>query len=65
LSASRDLLVVGAYPPGPERDLMRAGEPDKTLIRERLRRVPKPINDPLGGKDGPMVSLWGLQPSNA
>ena len=26
ISGSADLLVVGAYPPGPDRDLMRAGE---------------------------------------
>jgi uncharacterized protein YjlB len=65
LSASGNLLVIGAYPPGPGRDLMRAGEPDKMLIRERLRKVPKPVSDPLGGQDGPMVSLWELQPSNA
>ena len=26
ISGSADLLVIGAYPPGPDRDLMRAGE---------------------------------------
>lgn len=65
LSASPDLLVIGAYPPGPARDLLRAGEPDKALIRNRVRKVPRPVTDPIGGKDGPMASLWKLQPSNA
>jgi uncharacterized protein YjlB len=65
LSASADLLVIGAYPPGPGRDLMRSGEAAKAQIRARLRQVPKPDADPLAGKQGPMISLWGLQPSNA
>jgi uncharacterized protein YjlB len=65
LLASADLLVIGAYPPGPGRDLMRSGEPDKALIRERVRKVPKPVTDPLAGKDGPLISLWELQASNA
>lgn len=65
LSASADLLVIGAYPPGPGRDLMRSGETAKAEIRERVRQVPKPLADPLGGKEGALISLWGLQPSNA
>jgi uncharacterized protein YjlB len=65
LSASADLLVIGAYPSGPPRDLMRSGEPDKVIIRERVRTVPKPLADPFGGKHGPMISLWKLQGSNA
>lgn len=58
LSSSPDLLVIGAYPPGPARDLMRSGEVEKILIRERLRKVGKPLHDPIAGKDGPMISLW-------
>ena len=65
LSASADLLVIGAYPPGSGRDLLRSGEADKALIRERVRKVPKPATDPVGGPDGPLISLWELQPSNA
>ncbi len=65
LRASADLLVVGAYPLGSGYDLMRSGEPDKMLIRERIRKVAKPVADPLAGADGPMTSLWELQRSNA
>jgi uncharacterized protein YjlB len=65
LKASADLLVVGAYPPGPDRDLKRSGETEKALIRERISKVPRPSADPLAGAEGPMISLWKLQPSNA
>lgn len=65
LSSSPGLLVIGAYPPGPERDLRRMGESDKALMRERVRRVPKPFTDPIGGADGPLTSLWKLQGSNS
>ncbi|MGE0008367.1 MAG: cupin domain-containing protein [Parvibaculaceae bacterium] len=64
LSAGAGLLVVGAYPPGADRDLRRQGETDKVLIRERVRKVPRPATDPLGGADGPLTSLWALQASN-
>lgn len=65
LLSSADLLVIGAYPPGPERDLMRAGEAQKALIRDRVAKVPKPAADPVGGQDGPLLRLWELQRSNA
>jgi uncharacterized protein YjlB len=64
LTASSDLLVVGAYPPGPGRDLMRSGERDRLLIRERIGRVPKPETDPVAGTNGPLARLWKLQRSN-
>jgi uncharacterized protein YjlB len=62
--ASSDLLVVGAYPPGADYDLKRSGEPDKAVIRERIRNVAKPRTDPIGGPGGPMTTLWELQRSN-
>lgn len=58
LSASADLLVIGAYPPGPRCDLKRAGEREKVLIRARIDQVEKPAQDPLAGDAGPLVSLW-------
>jgi uncharacterized protein YjlB len=64
LQASGDLLVIGAYPAGASSDLKRTGEPDKSLIRERIRKVPKPQNDPVAGPAGPMNSLWELHGSN-
>jgi uncharacterized protein YjlB len=58
LEGSADLLVIGAYPPGEERDLMRQGEGHKDLIRSRIASVPKPSTDPIHGHAGQMVSLW-------
>jgi uncharacterized protein YjlB len=58
LGASSDLLVIGAYPPGPSRDLMRAGETDKSAIRARVATVGKPATDPISGANGPVARLW-------
>ena len=58
ISGSADLLVVGAYPPGPDRDLMRAGEVDRNGVRARIASVAKPNTDPIRGRDGPMIGVW-------
>jgi uncharacterized protein YjlB len=58
LSSSADLLVIGAYPAGSGRDLMRSGESEKALIRNRVGKVPKPLKDPIAGAHGGIVSLW-------
>ena len=61
LSSSQDLLVVGAYPPGSGRDLMRSGAVDKALTRNRISRVVKPLKDPIAGEDGAMTALWSQE----
>jgi uncharacterized protein YjlB len=54
--ASRDFLVVGAYPPDQSADLCRgAATPD---MLARIRRVPLPIADPVEGRSGSLMSLW-------
>lgn len=58
LSASADLLVIGAYPPGPGCDLKRAGEADKVQIRQRIGKVARPAQDPVAGNSGPAVTMW-------
>ncbi len=58
LSASRDLLVVGAYPGGARVDLNREGADDKDAIRRRIAAVAVPSADPVAGAGGPMVGLW-------
>ncbi len=58
LGASPDLLVVGAYPPGPAWDLCR-GEPGKRpRVIENIARVPLPATDPVGGAEGPVIEYW-------
>ena len=58
ISSGPDLLVIGAYPPGSNRDLMRSGEADKTGIRARIAQVAKPDKDPVSGVAGAMLTLW-------
>jgi uncharacterized protein YjlB len=58
LSASDDLLVVGAYPKREWADLMREGAEDKAGIRKRIAAVARPEADPVAGKDGPMAKAW-------
>ena len=58
LSASRDFIVVGGYPPGPEVDITR---PTPESHRRALRAIPEvalPVTDPVYGVDGPLVELW-------
>ena len=49
LSASHDLLVIGAYPAGQWADLMREGVEDKPGVRARIAAVALPTADPVGG----------------
>jgi uncharacterized protein YjlB len=59
LESTDDFLVVGAYPPGQEWDLIRADEPGKKAEAvKRIAEVPLPENDPVLGRDGPLVRLW-------
>ena len=58
LSASSDLLVIGAYPAGQRADLMREGAEDKAGIRARIAAVARPGADPVAEVAGPMVTLW-------
>jgi len=57
ISASSDLLVVGAYPPGQQHyDICRERSTEAEL---RISKVKLPASDPVHGMDGPLVRLWG------
>ena len=58
LSASDDLSVVGAYPPGPKMDLQRATPEAHAKALKTIPMVALPKTDPVMGKDGPLVRLW-------
>jgi uncharacterized protein YjlB len=59
LSASDDLLVVGAYPPDGTYDLCRATPSTRERALATIPSVPLPATDPLYGRDGPLLVLWG------
>lgn len=56
--ATGDFLVVGAYPPGMDWDLLR-GEPGERPAADRnIAAVPLPESDPVAGGEGPAMRLW-------
>jgi uncharacterized protein YjlB len=57
LDATQDFLVVGAYPPGQEWDLQRG--PISEAAIARMDRVTFPRSDPMLGRAGPLLRLWG------
>src|SRR6202165_28268 len=57
-AASKDVSVVGAYPPGPK---MQVTLPTPENHRKALKTIPAvklPKTDPVMGEDGPLVRLW-------
>jgi uncharacterized protein YjlB len=58
ISASRDLLVVGAYPPSGTYDECRGSGEEHVRALESIPRVALPDNDPVYGKDGPLSDFW-------
>jgi uncharacterized protein YjlB len=62
LGASRDLLVVGAYPPGQRWDLCRGTPDERPWALENIARVPLPTTDPVYGKQGPLTTHWLNEP---
>jgi uncharacterized protein YjlB len=58
LAASRDFLVVGAYPPHGKYDLCRGSPEEHARAKLSIPKVPLPQKDPLFGSDGALVKLW-------
>lgn len=58
LSASNDLLVVGAYPPGQRVDLWRGEPGERPQVLENIQRVSRPATDPVYGQQGPLLDQW-------
>jgi uncharacterized protein YjlB len=58
LDASRDLLVVGAYPAGSDSTHARPGDLAAAEATRRVAAVPVPDCDPVEGRDGALVKLW-------
>jgi uncharacterized protein YjlB len=58
MSATPDLLVIGAYPPDGHYDLCRGTQAEHARALSTIARVPVPQTDPLFGADGPLTGLW-------
>lgn len=58
LSASPDLLVVGAYPPGSDSAHQTPSKVSHGAAIAAIARTPLPPQDPVYGKSGPLVELW-------
>jgi uncharacterized protein YjlB len=57
LAATRDFLVVGAYPPlQTDVDLCRSAPSPEMLAR--IAHLPLPQADPVRGAGGPLTALW-------
>ena len=58
LSASKDLLVVGAYPPGAQYDECRGSSQERARALQSIPKVPLPQMDPVYGAGGPLLEAW-------
>ena len=58
LKASKDLLVVGAYPVSGEYDEFRARPADHAQAQRMIPKVRAPTKDPVFGRKGPLNRLW-------
>jgi uncharacterized protein YjlB len=58
LAGSKDLLVVGAYPPSGSYDECRASSAEHDRAVTTIPKVALPRKDPVYGRDGPLMRLW-------
>ncbi|MEM7128513.1 MAG: cupin domain-containing protein [Chloroflexota bacterium] len=58
LGASTDLLVIGAYPPGPYCDLCYGHPEERPQVLRNIEAVPLPSTDPVYGNVGPLFEYW-------
>ena len=58
LSGSKDLLVVGAYPPSGRYDEYATSAKEHAQALKMVPRVARPRRDPVYGRDGPLPRLW-------
>jgi uncharacterized protein YjlB len=58
ISASDDLLVVGAYPAGGRYDEPQPGEVAHATALKRIAAVKPPVCDPVYGRKGPLEEAW-------
>jgi len=57
LQASRDFLVIGAYPPDGTYDECTSSKDYRKAVTT-IRKVKRPAKDPVFGRGGPIAKLW-------
>jgi len=65
LKASKDFLVVGAYPPSGTYDECRGSRDEYERARRTIPKVRLPKKDPVYGRRGPLIELWRRRPAAA
>lgn len=58
LMHSRELMVIGAYPPAGKYNLCRGSKAEHTKALAAIGKVPLPATDPVFGPNGPLIALW-------
>ena len=58
LDASKDLLVIGAYPPNGKYDECRGSRQEHERALESIPKVHLPAKDPVYGADGTLMDAW-------
>ena len=58
IEASKDLLVVGAYPAGSTYDELHSTRAEHDRALRDIERTGAPHTDPVYGRKGPLTSLW-------
>jgi uncharacterized protein YjlB len=58
LAASKDFLVVGAYPASGTYDECRTSSKERERALTTIPKVGRPRKDPVYGKEGPLLQAW-------
>jgi uncharacterized protein YjlB len=58
IRASKDLLVVGAYPGTGSYDECTASPQERERALKSIPKVPLPDKDPVYGVNGPLLAAW-------
>jgi uncharacterized protein YjlB len=58
MDQSRELVVIGAYPPTGKYNLCRGSKAEHSKAIATIPKVPAPVTDPVFGASGPLLALW-------
>jgi uncharacterized protein YjlB len=58
LTHTRELVVIGAYPPSGKYNLCRGSKAEHAKALASIPKVPAPATDPVFGPKGPLLALW-------